>query len=54
MKEDQNHLNEEFAPEISPGSRQDLRKEEKSKLSPIFLGLALFVFILLLRLSSLQ
>jgi len=48
MKEDQNHFNEEFAPEISPGSRQDVRKEEGNKLSPILLGLAVFVFILLL------
>lgn len=49
MKEDQNHFNEEFAPEISPGSRQDVRKEEGNKLSPIFLGLAMFIFLILLH-----
>lgn len=48
MKENQNNFNEEFGQEISPGSRQDVRKEEGSKLPPIFLGLTVFIFILLL------
>ncbi|MFP3122778.1 2-isopropylmalate synthase [Ectobacillus funiculus] len=54
MKDDQNNFNEEFAQEISPGSRQDVWKEEGSKLSPLFPGLAVFIFILLLLLSSLR
>lgn len=55
MNEEQNHhLQEEYAQEISPGSRQDIRKEEGSNISFRFVGTALFVFALLLLLFYLR
>ncbi|UOY92683.1 2-isopropylmalate synthase [Ectobacillus sp. JY-23] len=46
---DQSHQ-EEYAAEISPGYRQDVRKEEPPHLSPLLMGTVVFgiIFIVLL------
>ncbi|MCP8968566.1 2-isopropylmalate synthase [Ectobacillus ponti] len=36
---------EEFAAEISPGARQDVRKEEGMRWSPLLLGLSAAVIL---------
>ncbi|MDG4658379.1 2-isopropylmalate synthase [Ectobacillus antri] len=46
---DESHQ-EEYAAEISPGYRQDIRKEESPRLSPLLMGAVVFgiIFIVLL------
>lgn len=48
----EHHHKEEYAAEISPGYRQDIRTEEGQRLSPFLVGLSVFAVVLLVLLIS--
>jgi hypothetical protein len=46
------HQKEEYAAEISPSYRQDVRKEEGQHLSPFLVGLTVLAIVLIVFLIS--
>ncbi|MFX3622510.1 MAG: 2-isopropylmalate synthase [Ectobacillus sp.] len=48
----EHHDKEEYSAEISPGYRQDVRKEEGHRMSPFLAAFVIFAFVLLLFLAS--